>query len=152
VPVHEAGYVVESYGTGAVMGVPAHDERDRRFAAEHGLPVSTASLLDAATAAMVGRAAVRYRLRDWLISRQRYWGPPIPIIHCPGCGPVPVPEDELPVLLPEVEDFRPTGTGRSPLAAATDWVRADCPACGGEGKRETSSSASNGSWPACGGW
>jgi leucyl-tRNA synthetase len=137
VPVHEADYVIESYGTGAVMGVPAHDERDRRFAAAHGLPVSDRPPLDAAAAGSVGRPATRHRLRDWLISRQRYWGPPIPIVHCDGCGPVPVPDDRLPVLLPEVDDFRPTGTGRSPLAGAAGWVETTCPRCGGKATRET---------------
>jgi leucyl-tRNA synthetase len=137
VPVHEADYVIESYGTGAVMGVPAHDERDRRFAAAHGLPVSDRPLLDAAAAGSVGRPATRHRLRDWLISRQRYWGPPIPIVHCDGCGPVPVPDDRLPVLLPEVDDFRPTGTGRSPLTGAAGWVETTCPRCGGKATRET---------------
>src|SRR5205807_5725315 len=84
-----------------------------------------------------GEATVQYRLRDWLISRQRYWGPPIPIIHCPDDGPVPVPEDQLPVLLPEVEDYRPIGTGRSPLASAENWVNVPCPRCGKPARRET---------------
>jgi leucyl-tRNA synthetase len=137
IPVHAADYVVESYGTGAVMGVPAHDERDRRYAIEHGIPISDAALLDPNTASSVGRPAVRYRMRDWLISRQRYWGPPIPIVHCPTCGPVPVPEDDLPVLLPDLADFHPTGTGQSPLAAAGDWVRTSCPRCDGPASRET---------------
>jgi len=132
-PVLEAGYVVESYGTGAVMGVPAHDERDARFAAANGLAVSDAPLLSKD----VGRPAVRYRMRDWLISRQRYWGPPIPIIHCPSCGAVPVPDEDLPVVLPDVEDFRPTGTGVSPLAAVESFVHVDCPSCGGQARRET---------------
>lgn len=136
-PVVVADYVLAEYGTGVVMGVPAHDERDHRFAIDHHLPVSDAPLLEAAAARRVGRRAVRCRLRDWLISRQRYWGPPIPIVHCPRCGPVPVPEDQLPVLLPDLEDFRPTGTGQSPLAAASDWVNVDCPTCGGPARRET---------------
>lgn len=136
-PVVEADYVVESYGTGVVMGVPSHDERDRRFAAAHRLPVSGAALLGPAAAASVGRAAVRYRLRDWLISRQRYWGPPIPIVHCAGCGPVAVPEEQLPVLLPPIEDFRPTGTGVSPLATDPGFVETSCPGCGGPARRET---------------
>jgi leucyl-tRNA synthetase len=136
-PVLEAEYVVGDYGTGAVMGVPAHDERDRRFAEARGLPIVDAPLLDDVTA--VGVPAVRYRLRDWLISRQRYWGPPIPIVHCQGAcgGPVAVPEDQLPVLLPDLEDFRPTGTGVSPLAASEEFVRTTCPECGGPGRRET---------------
>lgn len=136
-PVMAADYVVESYGTGAVMGVPAHDERDRRFATAHGLPVSDAPLLTPEQVDQVGRPAVRYRLRDWLISRQRYWGPPIPIVHCPACGPVAVPENELPVLLPPVDEFRPTGTGKSPLATVETFVRTCCPCCGGPARRET---------------
>jgi leucyl-tRNA synthetase len=136
-PVLAADYVTESYGTGAVMGVPAHDEQDRRFAVEHGLPISDAPLLDPKRAGAIGRRAVRYRMRDWLISRQRHWGPPIPIVHCQTCGPVPVPEDQLPVMLPNVEDFRPTGSGVSPLAAVEDFVRTSCPTCGGPGRRET---------------
>ena len=137
VPVMEADYVVESYGTGAVMGVPAHDERDRRFAAARDLASSDAALLDEGAAAAVGRPATRYRMRDWLISRQRYWGPPIPIVHCDGCGPQPVPDNELPVLLPDVDDFRPTGTGRSPLAQAHGWLTTTCPTCGDVATRET---------------
>ena len=133
----EADYVIEAYGTGAVMGVPAHDERDARFAAEHGIAVSNAEPLSSEEAASVGRPAMRYRLRDWLISRQRYWGPPIPIVHCPHCGPVVVPDDQLPVVLPHVDDFRPTGTGESPLAQAHDWVNVACPACGAPARRET---------------
>ena len=134
-PVLEADYVVGDYGTGAVMGVPAHDERDRRFAVAHGLPVVDAPPFDGD----VGRAAVRYRLRDWLISRQRYWGPPIPVVHCDGAcgGPVAVPEDQLPVVLPDLEEFRPTGTGVSPLAASAEFVRTTCPVCGGPARRET---------------
>jgi len=134
-PVVAADYVVESYGTGAVMGVPAHDDRDALLAAAVRLPVSHASLLDDGAAGAVGRPAVRYRLRDWLISRQRYWGPPIPIVHCDDCGPVPVPEDELPVLLPEVADFRPTGV--SPLARVPGWLTVACPRCGGPARRES---------------
>jgi leucyl-tRNA synthetase len=134
-PVVAADYVVESYGTGAVMGVPAHDERDAHLAAATGLAISDAPLLDQAAAERVGRPAVRYRLRDWLISRQRYWGPPIPFIHCPGCGVVPVPEEDLPVLLPEVADFRPTGV--SPLAKEPDWVHVACPRCGRPATRDT---------------
>ena len=137
IPVLAADYVIESYGTGAVMGVPAHDERDARLAAQVGLSASLADLLAPGDVVRTGRPAVRYRMRDWLISRQRYWGPPIPIIHCDGCGPVAVPDEDLPVLLPEVEDFRPTGTGRSPLAAVAGFVRTRCPACGGPGRRET---------------
>ncbi|MEN8239792.1 MAG: leucine--tRNA ligase [Actinomycetota bacterium] len=137
IPIYEADYVVEAYGTGAVMGVPAHDDRDRRYAEEHGIPISSADLLEPSAAASVGSPALRYRLRDWLISRQRYWGPPIPIIHCRVCGTVPVPEDQLPVLLPEIEEFRPTGTGESPLASFEDWVTTSCPRCDGPARRET---------------
>jgi leucyl-tRNA synthetase len=136
-PVLEADYVIEAYGTGAVMGVPAHDERDARFAAEQGVAVSDADLLSADEVSGIGRPATRYRLRDWLISRQRYWGPPIPVVHCKQCGPARVPDDELPVVLPEVEDFRPTGTGRSPLAEAHEWMNTRCPSCRGPAQRET---------------
>lgn len=137
IPVFDAPYVVESYGTGAVMGVPAHDERDRRFAVERGIPFSDAALLEPGAADRIGRPVVRTRMRDWLISRQRYWGPPIPIVHCEGCGPVAVPEAALPVLLPYVEAFRPTGTGDSPLAADPAFVATRCPRCAGPARRET---------------
>lgn len=134
VPVVVADYVVESYGTGAVMGVPAHDDRDARFAAANNLPVSHAPLLDAEQARATGRPAVRYRMHDWLISRQRYWGPPIPIVHCSACGPVSVPEDDLPVVLPSVEDIRPTGN--SPLAGCVEWINTPCPQCGRSARRD----------------
>ncbi|HEX7166118.1 MAG TPA: class I tRNA ligase family protein [Acidimicrobiales bacterium] len=137
VPVVAADYVVADYGTGSVMGVPAHDERDRTFALANGLPIVDAPLLTDADVARVGRPAVRYRLRDWLISRQRYWGPPIPIVHCDACGPVAVPEDRLPVELPYVDDFRPSGSGTSPLASVGEWVRTPCPSCGAPARRET---------------
>ncbi len=173
VPIYVADYVVATYGTGAVMGVPAHDERDFRFASANGLPIirvirapeeeapghgpwtGEGALIDSGRfsglsserardaiaewleARGSGRRVVRYRLRDWLISRQRYWGPPIPIVYCADCGTVPVPEEELPVVLPEVADFRPTGTGDSPLAAVESFVRTVCPSCGGPARRET---------------
>ena len=175
IPVWIADYVLMEYGTGAIMGVPAHDERDFAFAKRCGLPVRRVVVpaegddVDSAGAFVAhteneklvnsgefsglaapegkraivewleqrqgGRFAVGYRLRDWLLSRQRYWGCPIPIVHCERCGIVPVPEDELPVLLPEVEEYVPKG--RSPLAAAEEWVRVVCPSCGGDARRET---------------
>ena len=175
IPVFVADYVLMEYGTGAIMAVPAHDERDFAFAAKYGLeirqvvapgdgsevPTSEAFVsqsddvkivnsgeLDGLTPAEAkdriiarlesegrGEPAVNYRLRDWLLSRQRYWGCPIPIVHCPGCGLVPVPEDQLPVELPDVEDYRPKG--QSPLAAATEWVNTECPRCGGPATRDT---------------
>jgi leucyl-tRNA synthetase len=169
-PMYVADYVLMEYGTGAIMAVPAHDERDFAFARAFDLPVrrviedpsgegelpytGDGPLVDSAPEfdgrhnrealeAIVrwldregkGHASVSHRLRDWLISRQRYWGTPIPIVHCPRCGAVPVPEEDLPVLLPEVEDYKPRG--RSPLAAAEDWVRTTCPRCGGPAERET---------------
>jgi leucyl-tRNA synthetase len=175
IPIWVADYVLMEYGTGAIMAVPAHDERDYEFASRFDLPVRTVvvpaadegaadegvfaahtadeklvnsaqfsglSSPDAKRAIVewletrqAGRAAIGFRLRDWLLSRQRYWGCPIPVIHCDDCGIVPVPEDELPVLLPDVEDYLPKG--RSPLATAEDWVRVPCPRCGREGRRET---------------
>jgi leucyl-tRNA synthetase len=170
IPVWAAPYVLGSYGTGAIMAVPAHDERDWQFARSHrlrivevitggevareawtgeGMMINSGDfdgvpsedgrrrIVETLRARGRGDATVQYRLRDWLISRQRYWGPPIPIIHCPDHGPVPVPEDQLPVLLPEVEEYRPIGTGRSPLAAAEDWVNVPCPRCGKPARRET---------------
>jgi leucyl-tRNA synthetase len=167
-PMFVADYVLMEYGTGAIMAVPAHDERDFAFAQAYGLPVrrviegGDAELPYAGDGPLVnsapefdgthnreavgailrwldeqgkGHPSVNYRLRDWLISRQRYWGTPIPIVHCPACGAVPVPESDLPVLLPEVEDYKPRG--RSPLAAAEGWVNVACPQCGGPAKRET---------------
>ncbi|MGZ4350741.1 MAG: leucine--tRNA ligase [Solirubrobacteraceae bacterium] len=175
-PVFVADYVLMEYGTGAVMGVPAHDQRDYDFARAFGLPIRPVvapaevedpdvseqaftahtedeqlinsgefSGMDAVAGrdAIVarlqaedrGRRSVNYRLRDWLISRQRYWGCPIPMLYCEQCGLVPVPEDELPVVLPEIDDYQPRG--RSPLAAAEDWVVTTCPRCGGPARRET---------------
>ncbi len=135
IPIVAADYVVEDYGTGVVMGVPAHDERDGRFAARMALPVSHAPLLVNTDA--VGTRAVRYRMRDWLISRQRYWGPPIPVVHCDVDGAVAVRTEDLPVRLPEVDDVRPTGTGVSPLAAVPEFVHTTCPRCGRAARRET---------------
>jgi leucyl-tRNA synthetase len=172
-PIYVADYVLMEYGTGAIMAVPAHDERDHEFAQAFELPVrevirprgeggeNAGTLPYTGDGEMVnsgrfdgrhnreafdeivdwlegegrGRRAVNFRLRDWLLSRQRYWGCPIPIVHCERCGLVPVPEDELPVELPDVEDYAPKG--RSPLAAATDWVETTCPSCGGVARRET---------------
>jgi leucyl-tRNA synthetase len=170
-PVYVADYVLMEYGTGAIMAVPAHDERDFAFAEKFGLPIKRViadpddpdgelpytgdgPLVNSdpqfdgvhnreALRAIVewleregkGHESVNYRLRDWLISRQRYWGTPIPIIHCPACGAVAVPDSELPVVLPDVEDYKPRG--RSPLAAAEDWVTTACPQCGGPAERET---------------
>jgi leucyl-tRNA synthetase len=171
-PIWVADYVLVEYGSGAVGGVPAHDERDYEFARRYELPIRTVIVPADGSGAELpyvakseeamlanseqfsglpapegarkivewlgeqgrGRPAVSYRLRDWLISRQRYWGCPIPVIHCDECGIVPVPEDELPVVLPEVEDYTPKG--KSPLAAAEDWIRVPCPNCGREGRRE----------------
>jgi leucyl-tRNA synthetase len=172
-PVYVADYVLMEYGTGAIMGVPAHDERDHEFATAFGLPVRTVvvpadgeapeegafsahtegevlvnsgeftgmSSPDAKRAIVEwlrghgkGAPAVSYRLRDWSFSRQRYWGCPIPIVHCGECGPVPAPDDELPVLLPDVEDYQPKG--KPPLASNEEWLRVPCPRCGGEATRE----------------
>jgi leucyl-tRNA synthetase len=173
IPVWISDYILISYGTGAIMAVPAHDERDFEFAAKFGLPIvqvvskdGTTYDLAAAEAAdgvavnsgewnglptaefkqkitawleekKLGRRAVNFKLRDWIFSRQRYWGEPIPLVHCPSCGIVPVPDSELPLMLPEVKSYTPTGTGESPLAAMTDWVTTTCPTCGGPAKRET---------------
>ena len=132
-PVYAADYVLADYGTGLVMGVPGHDERDAAFAEAYGLPVTRTG--DAGEVA--AQPAVTYRLRDWLISRQRYWGCPIPIVHCDACGEVPVPEDDLPVLLPDLRGDALAPRGVSPLAAATDWVAVACPKCGGAASRDT---------------
>ncbi|MDQ5982768.1 MAG: leucyl-tRNA synthetase [Patescibacteria group bacterium] len=160
VPVWVADYVLYGYGTGAIMAVPAHDDRDRAFAEKFGLPIVTVindqnSLVssgefdglnanDARDAIVnwlaeknIGTAKVTYKMRDWLISRQRYWGAPIPIIHCPEHGAVAVPEDQLPVVLPEVEDFAPKGDGKSALAHVEEWVNTTCPTCGQPAQRET---------------
>ena len=171
IPIWIADYVLVQYGTGAIMAVPGHDERDYAFARTFDLPIVevVASAVGIAEAAYTGTGTlvnsgqfdglpseeakgaitawlgergkgatrVTYRLRDWLISRQRYWGPPIPIIYCDKDGIVPVPEADLPVTLPEIEDFRPTGTGKSPLASVESFVNTTCPVCGGPATRET---------------
>ncbi|MBK9057796.1 MAG: leucine--tRNA ligase [Elusimicrobia bacterium] len=177
IPVWVADYVLISYGTGAIMAVPAHDQRDFEFARKFEIPIrvvvaparagpplpetmkeafdiegvavnsgafdglTTAEFRRKITAWLAergaGRAAVNYRLRDWVFSRQRYWGEPIPIVHCARCGAVPVPEDQLPVRLPEVQKYEPTGTGESPLAAVESWVQTTCPTCGAAARRET---------------
>ena len=174
IPVWAADYVLPDYGTGAIMAVPAHDQRDLDFARTYGLPVvpvvdtggadpaqtgiaapgdgtlinsgpinglakadAIARITEILAEREQGRAAVSFRLRDWLVSRQRFWGTPIPIIYCDGCGEVPVPDDQLPVVLPDLrgQDLAPRGV--SPLAAATDWVNTECPKCGGPAKRDT---------------
>ena len=172
IPIFISDYVLMSYGTGAIMAVPAHDTRDWEFAKKFGLPiievvkggdVEKEAFTDCATGIMVnsgfldgmtvdeakeaikdfltekgiGERKVNYKLRDWVFSRQRYWGEPIPIVHCDKCGFVAVPEEELPLMLPQVESYEPTDNGESPLAAMTDWVNTTCPHCGGPAKRET---------------
>ncbi len=158
IPVWVADYVLMEYGTGAIMAVPGHDERDREFAEQFGLPVRevvdeelgelvesgefSGQRVEEAKSAIVewlgsrgrGRPAVSFRLRDWGFSRQRYWGCPIPIVYCGECGLVPVPDSELPVVLPEVEDYRPKG--KPPLASNEEWLNVPCPSCGGPGQRE----------------
>ncbi|MDB5194261.1 MAG: leuS [Parcubacteria group bacterium] len=135
VSVWVVNYVSADYGTGAIMGVPADDERDREFALKFNLPIvenyTKAGFED------FGTKVTKFKLRDWIFSRQRYWGEPIPVIHCEKCGVVPVPEKDLPVTLPEVPMYEPTDTGESPLATIDSWVNVECPKCGGMGKRET---------------
>jgi leucyl-tRNA synthetase len=136
IPIFVADYVLGGYGTGAIMAVPAYDDRDREFAKNFNLP-SREIVPDHETWKQFGTKKTTYKLKDWVFSRQRYWGEPIPIIHCPTHGAVAVPEDQLPVLLPEVESYEPSGTGESPLANIVDWVHTTCPICGGSAKRET---------------
>lgn len=130
-----ADYVLPHYGTGAIMAVPADDKRDEEFAQKFNLPIvrdyKKAGFED------FGKKVTRFKLRDWIISRQRYWGCPIPVIHCEECGAVAVPEKDLPVVLPEVEDYLPSNDGKSPLSKVSGWVNVKCPKCGGEAKRET---------------
>lgn len=173
IPIFVSDYVLVSYGTGAIMAVPAHDTRDWEFAKKFNLPiievvkggedVQKEAFTDCATGVMVnsdfltgltveeakkkmiswleenkvGRAKTNYKLRDWVFSRQRYWGEPIPIVHCDKCGYVPIPESELPLRLPMVDSYEPTDTGESPLSKMTDWVETTCPCCGGKAYRET---------------
>ncbi len=175
VPIWLSDYVLADYGTGAIMCVPAHDDRDFEFATKFNIPIiqviakdgieienMTQAYTEAAGTMInsgewngmessylkkegpamienmgIGKKTTNYKLRDWVFSRQRYWGEPIPIIHCEHCGCVPVPEDQLPLLLPEVESYQPTGTGESPLADIEDWVNTTCPVCGAPAKRET---------------
>lgn len=176
IPIWIADYVLMGYGTGAIMAVPAHDQRDFEFARKYDIPIvivyqqhpdETAETMPEATPSGgtavigpfvgdandkysivpkvvkwieergIGTGVINYRLRDWLISRQRYWGAPIPIVYCDACGTVPVPEDQLPVLLPEVERYQPTGTGESPLAGIPEFVHTQCPQCGEPARRET---------------
>ena len=175
IPIWLSDYVLADYGTGAIMCVPAHDDRDFEFATKFGIPIiqviakdgkEIENMTEAYTDAVgtminsgewngmesavlkkeapmiieergLGKKTVNYKLRDWVFSRQRYWGEPIPIIHCPKCGNVPVPEEELPLRLPDVESYQPTGTGESPLAAIDEWVNTTCPCCGSPAKRET---------------
>ena len=172
-PIWVSDYVLADYGTGAIMCVPAHDDRDFEFAKKFDLPIiqviskdgKESELTEAYTEPGIminsgefngmksedakakvpdymeekgfGKKTVNYKLRDWVFSRQRYWGEPIPLIHCEKCGVVPVPEEDLPVILPNVESYKPTDTGESPLAAIEDWVNVKCPCCGGPAKRET---------------
>ena len=173
IPIFISDYVLVSYGTGAIMAVPAHDTRDWEFAKKFDLPIievvkggedvqkeaftdcetgilvnsgfldglsvedAKAKMIEFLTEKGIGHAKVNYKLRDWVFSRQRYWGEPIPIVHCEKCGAVALPEDQLPLLLPEVESYEPTDNGESPLAKMTDWVNTTCPCCGGPAKRET---------------
>ncbi|PIP55712.1 MAG: leucine--tRNA ligase [Candidatus Zambryskibacteria bacterium CG22_combo_CG10-13_8_21_14_all_42_17] len=135
IPIWEAEYVLSDYGTGAIMGVPADDERDMEFAKKYNLPI----VEDYTKAGFeeFGKKTTKYKLRDWIFSRQRYWGEPIPVIHCGKCGVVPVPEKDLPVKLPKLDKYVPGPDGESPLANISEWVNVNCPSCGIKAKRET---------------
>ena len=135
IPVWISDYVLAHYGTGAIMAVPRHDERDRQFAEKFHLPIKDRPLVPKEK--WVGKPEINYKLRDWIFSRQRYWGEPIPIIKCEKCGNQPVPEEDLPVELPKVKNYEPTGGAESPLAGIKKWVNVKCPKCGGPAKRET---------------
>ncbi len=139
IPVWIADYVLPHYGTGAVMAVPKHDERDNAFASVYNLPIIDEPLVDKIeiTKKLGGKIVTKFKLRDWVFSRQRYWGEPIPIVHCEKCGEVPVPEKELPLKLPKVKSYEPTDNGESPLAVISKWVNTKCPKCKGSAKRET---------------
>ncbi len=139
IPIWISDYVIMSYGTGAIMAVPAYDERDKEFAKKYKLPVVKAKLVDSETIAkkIGGKRITHYHLRDWLISRQRYWGPPIPMVHCEKCGWQSVPEKDLPVLLPKVKNFRPKGSSKGPLASIPSFYKTKCPKCKGPAIRET---------------
>jgi leucyl-tRNA synthetase len=139
IPVWVADYVLMEYGTGAIMAVPDYDERDKEFAKKYNLKIKKTKLInpEKIVKKVKGKWMTNYRLRDWLISRQRYWGAPIPIIYCDKCGEVLVPEKDLPVKLPDLKDFKPTKEGESPLARAKDWVNVKCPKCKGNAKRST---------------
>ena len=173
IPIFVSDYVLITYGTGIVMGVPGHDQRDWDFATKFGLPIvevvkggditkeaftikddtgimvnsdflngmtvreAIPAMKQYVTEKGIGRPKTNYKLRDWVFSRQRYWGEPIPMVSCPKCGWVPVPEEELPLVLPQVENYEPTDDGESPISKMTDWVNTKCPRCGGDAKRET---------------
>lgn len=139
VPVWIADYVLADYGTGAVMAVPSHDERDMQFSKKYNLPVKEIELLDKKeiTEKVGGKWVTNFKLRDWIFSRQRYWGEPIPVVHCEKCGIVALPEKDLPLKLPKVENYTPSQTGESPLAKIDKWVNTKCPNCKGKAKRET---------------
>jgi leucyl-tRNA synthetase len=139
IPVWIADYVLVQYGTGAVMAVPQHDTRDKDFAIKYNLPIINRDLVDSneITKKVGGKIVTKYKLRDWIFSRQRYWGEPIPIIHCDKCGYVPVPEKDLPVVLPKIKSYQPTDNGESPLITISKWVNTKCPKCKGKAKRET---------------
>jgi len=139
IPIWVADYVLMKYGTGAIMAVPAYDERDKEFAEKYKLKIKKAKLVDSKEIVkkVKGKWMVNYKLRDWVFSRQHYWGEPIPLIHCSKCGVVAVPEKDLPVELPNVKKYKPTNTGESPLANVKEWVNVKCPKCNGSGTRET---------------